>query len=197
MKYAVYYGDRSYVVRQTAAEVIFHTANLAGKDPFTIVGIREEAPDEITGDYLDFIFDWFEPYAVPIHEYSTPDEYADFIAFGDKHPAFKFAVHAYDLYCYGKVPGSYRDFVAETENEEYARALGFEAARNVLENFSDSAQGLWDEARARTDTVEEANSLYMAMIARDSRVSVCRIAPNAPNVIDGSWYDFCEKWRVR
>ncbi len=196
MKYAVFCGDKSYVVRQSAAEVLFHTTNLAGKDPFTIIGIREEAPDEITGNYLDFIFDWFEPRTVPIHEYSTAEEYADFIAFGEKHPAFKFAVHAYDIYCYGKIPGSYRDFVVETEDEEYARALGFEAARNVLENFNDMAEGLWDEARARTDTVEEANSLYLAMIARDSRVSVCRIVPNAPKVIDGSWYDFCEKWRI-
>lgn len=193
MKYAVHYGDHSYVVRQTAAEVYFHTTNLAGKESFTILGIRDEAP----GDYLDFISDWLEPRAIAIHEYSTAEEYADFIAFGDEHPAFKFAVHAYDVYCYGKVPGSYRDFVVNSEDEEYAKALGFEAARDVLENFSDSAQGLWDEARARTDTVEEANSLYTAMIARDSRVSVCRIVPNAPNVIDGSWYDFCEKWRVR
>lgn len=196
MKYAVHYGDHSYVVRQPAAGVYFHTTKLAGKEPFTIIGIRDEAPDVITGDYFDFVFDWFEPRVVAMHEYSTIEEYADFIAFGNEHPAFKFAVHSYDVYFYGKVPGSYRDFVVNSEDEGYAKALGFEAARDVLEKFSDVADGLWDEARARTDTIEEAERLYFGMIARDSRVRVCRVSPSAPNVIEGSWHEFCEKWRV-
>ena len=196
MKYAVHYGDHSYVVRESATEVYFHTTNLAGKEPFTIIGIRDEAPDVITGNYLDFVFDWFEPRVVAIHEYSTAGEYADFIAFGDEHPAFKFAVHAYNVYCCGKVPGSYRDFVVNSEDKEYAKALGFEAARDILEKFNDAADGLWDEARARTDTPEEAERLYFGMIARDSRVDVCRISPSAPNVIEGSWSEFCGKWRV-
>lgn len=197
MKYAIHYGNNSYVVRKTAAEVYFHTTNLAGKEPFTIVGIRDDAPDVITGDFLAFILDWFEPRVVAIHEYSTTEEYADFIAFGDEHPAFKFAVHAYDVYCYGKAPGSYRDFIVETEDEEYAKARGFEAARDVLENFNNVADGLWDEARARTDTMEQANSLYAAMVARDSRVVVRKISPTAPDTIEGSFFDFCTKWEVR
>ena len=197
MKYAVHYGDHSYVVRQTAAEDYFNTTNLAEKKPFTIIGIRDNAPDVITGDYLEFIFDWFEPRVVPIHEYSTAEQYADFIAFGDEHPAFKYAVHAFDAIHCGMLPDCYRDFVVKTEDEGYAKALGFQAAKDVLEHFSDSCGSMWDEARARTDTTEQANSLYAAMVARDSRVVVCKISPAAPDTIESSFFDFCNKWEVR
>lgn len=196
MKYAIHYGDHSYVVRQTAAEVYSNTTNLAGKTPFTIIGIRDDAPDMITGDFLDFIFDWFEPRVVPIHEYSTAEQYADFIAFGNEHPAFKYAVHAFDASSCGILPDCYRDFVVKTEDEGYAKALGFQAAREVIENFNGTGRVLYDEAIARTDTIAEAENLYLAMVARDSRLIVRKISPAAPDTIEGSFLDFCNKWKV-
>lgn len=194
MKYAVYYGNLSYVARLPAAEVL---SSLSKDKPFTIVGIRDDAPDVITGDFLGFILDWYENGTVPLHEYSTYEERARFIAFGEEHPAFKYAVHAFDAIHCGMLPDCYRDFVVKTEDEGYAKALGFQAAKDVIEHFSDSCESMWDEARARTDTIEQANSLYAAMVARDSQVVVRKISPAAPDTIEGSFFDFCPKWEVR
>lgn len=197
MKYAVHYGKYSGVVRQPAATVFYNTMRLSGNECFTIAGIKDEAPDVITGDAFDFICDWGEPGAIVLHEYSTLDEYAQFIAFGEEHPVCKYAVHAFEVYHYGTLPGSYRNFVVNTEDEEYAGARGFQAAREVIENFNGTGRVLYDEAMARTDTIAEAENLYLAMVARDSRVSVRKISSTAPDTIEGSFFDFCAKWEVR
>lgn len=197
MKYAVHYGKYSGVVRQPAATVFYNTMRLSGNESFIIAGIKDEAPDVITGDAFDFICDWGEPGAIVLHEYSTLDEYAQFIAFGEEHPAFKYAVCAFDAIHCGMFPDCHRDFVVKTEDEGYAKALGFQAAKDVIEHFSDSCESMWDEACAKTDTMEQANSLYAAMVARDSRVVVRKIFPAAPDTIEGSFFDFCAKWEVR